>query len=150
MLKKFISFSVISIFCIACNQNKAETNINKLKKMFEDVTLNKKADMIPTYYHSDSLLYTNNITMTREKFLETHTQTCLTPIKFDISYDEETLIEENDKVAGRIWITTTMPNKPPHKIEVMLIATYKDDKIYRLWELTYPDWSKLPEFEENK
>ncbi|HAT9524378.1 TPA: nuclear transport factor 2 family protein, partial [Legionella pneumophila subsp. pneumophila] len=22
----------------------------------------------------------------------------------------------------------------------------KDEKIYRLWELTYPDWSKLPAF----
>jgi hypothetical protein len=46
-----------------------------------------------------------------------------------------------------VWITTSRPNEAHKKIEVILIAQYKDNKIYRMWELTYPDWSKLPAFQ---
>ena len=60
------------------------------------------------------------------------------------------MLEENEKVAGRIWITTSRSNETPKKIEVILIAQFKDNKIYRLWELTYPDWSKLPAFAQQK
>jgi hypothetical protein len=42
------------------------------------------------------------------------------------------------------------PSEPAKKIEVILIAEYKDGKIYRLWELTYPDWSQLPAFKPPK
>jgi hypothetical protein len=51
-------------------------------------------------------------------------------------------------VAGRLFITTQMPNEPTNKIEVILIAEYKKNKIWRLWELTYPDWSKFKNFKK--
>jgi hypothetical protein len=53
-----------------------------------------------------------------------------------------------DKIAGRVWITTSRPDEPPTKIEVILITQFKEGKIYRLWELTYPDWSQLPAFKD--
>lgn len=45
-----------------------------------------------------------------------------------------------------MWITIQTPGEKPKKLEVILIAEFKDGKIHRLWELTYPDWSKLSEF----
>lgn len=120
--------------------------LKKLKEMFNEMVLLKNAALIPLYYHQDFLLYTNDQTTDYNTFLASHQKYYETPIQYSIEYDEETLLEHNDKVAGRIWITISMPNEPARKIEVMLIAQYKEHKIYRLWELTYPDWSKLPEF----
>lgn len=123
-------------------------HIQKLKEMFSEMVVKKDASLIPIYYHQDFLLYTNDIVIDYDEFLSSHQKYYATPIQYDIVYDEETLLEQENKIAGRIWITTTRPNEKPKKIEVMLIATFKEGKIHRLWELTYPDWSKLPAFKE--
>jgi len=34
-----------------------------------------------------------------------------------------------------------------NKIKEMFKEMVRDDKIYRIWELIYPDWSNLPAFE---
>jgi len=121
--------------------------IEILKEMFTEMVSKKNADAIPTYYHPDFFLYCNNATMDYKKFLEDHIQFYATPIQYKIEYDEDTLIEQGDKIAGRIFITLSKPNVTPKKLEVMMIAQFKDNKIYRVWELTYPDWATLPEFE---
>ncbi|HFD2237837.1 TPA: nuclear transport factor 2 family protein, partial [Legionella pneumophila] len=92
------------------------------------------------------LLYTNDIVTDYDEFLSSHQQYYATEIQYQVEYDEETFLEQGEKIAGRVFITTTRPNEPAKRIEVILIAQYKDEKIYRLWELTYPDWSKLPAF----
>ena len=120
--------------------------IAKLKEMFERVTIQKNHSLIPHYYHPDFLLYTNEEKMDYKSFLDSHLEIYKTPIQYEVAYDEETLMEQGEKVAGRVWITTKRPNEASVKIEVILIAQYKSGKIYRLWELTYPDWSELPAF----
>lgn len=122
--------------------------IEKLKEMFAEMVLKKDASVIPVYYHPDFLLYTNEQSIDYQAFLESHETYYKTEIQYRIEYDEETFLEQGEKLAGRVWITTRRPNEPSRKIEVILIATYKEGKLYRLWELTYPDWSKLPAFEE--
>lgn len=121
--------------------------IEKLKEMFNEMVIKKDASVIPQYYHPDFLLYTNDQRTNYKDFLESHLKYYATPIQYLVEYDEETLLEQRNKIAGRIWITTSRPNEPAKKIEVILIAEWKEDKIYRLWELTYPDWSKLPAFQ---
>ncbi len=119
-----------------------------LEEMFSEMVIKKDATLIPKYYHEDFLLYTNGIEMGYEKFLEDHISFYQTEIQYSIKYQEETFVEQDDRIAGRIWITTTKPNAPPKHIEVILVVAYKNNKIFRVWELTYPDWSKLPEFKE--
>jgi hypothetical protein len=119
---------------------------HQLKEMFTEMVLKKQASKISHYYHADFLLYTNGTTMNYAEFLKSHQEYYATPIQYQIEYDEETFLENGDKLAGRIWITVKKPNQGPRKIEVVLIAQYKDHKLYRLWELTYPDWSQLPAF----
>ncbi len=122
--------------------------LSLLKEMFKEMVIHKKAFLIPHYYHRDFLLYTNEETMDYDAFLKTHVEIYETPIQYRVEYDEETLLEQGERVAGRIWITIQKPNEPPRRIEVMLIAQYKERKLYRLWELTYPDWSQLPAFKD--
>lgn len=119
---------------------------NKLKEMFSCMVLNKDASVIPLYYHPDFMLYTNGEEMDYAVFLKEHQTYYETAIKYAIVYDEATFVEQGERLAGRVWITTQMPGQEARKIEVIFIAHYKEGKIYRLWELTYPDWSTLPEF----
>ena len=80
-------------------------------------------------------------------YLEFHEKYYATPISYHVEYDELTLLEQNERVAGRVWITVKRPHESAKKIEVILVVQYQEGKIIRLWELTYPDWSKLPAFE---
>ena len=121
--------------------------LEKIKEMFEKMVINKDASLLPFYYHQNFVLYANDQEMTYDAFLKFHQEIYKTPIQYEVAYDEETLLEQDEKVAGRVWITTSLPNQLPKKIEVILIALFKDSKLYRIWELTYPDWSKMPEFQ---
>ena len=76
----------------------------------------------------------------------THNAIYKTAIQYSIKYDEAAWVESGDKLAGRVFITTTKANESPKEIEVILIAQYHLDKLYRLWELTYPNWSSLERF----
>lgn len=120
-----------------------------MKEMFEKMVIKKDASLISQYYHYEFLLTTNGEKVDYEKFLKDHETYYKTDIQYKIEYEEETLLESKNKVAGRIWITTKRPDEPANKLEVMLIAEYREGKIYRLWELVYPDWKQLPAFKKD-
>lgn len=119
-----------------------------LKEMFTKVTLEKNDKAIPLYYDKDFELKSNGKSMKFDEFLQVHQAIYKTPIQYKIRYDEETFIEHDNKVAGRLFITTKRPNESSHEIEVILVAEYKDNKLYRVWELTYPDWSQMKAFQK--
>ncbi len=120
--------------------------IKLLKEMFEEMVIKKDPSKISQYYHPDFLLFTNGESWDYSQFLESHEKIYQTPIQYKLKYDEETFLEQGNKLAARIYITTQIPEEPAKEIELILIAQFKDLKIYRLWELTYPDWSKMPAF----
>lgn len=126
----------------------AAPHILLLKKMFTKVTIEKNIKAIPLYYDKNFQLYSNGKTMNFNKFVQMHQAIYKTRIQYKIRYDEKTLIEQENKVAGRIFVTTKKPNEPAQEIEVLIIAEYKDNKLYRLWELTYPNWSQMKIFKE--
>jgi hypothetical protein len=94
------------------------------------------------------LLYTNGQVTDYQEFLKQHIEYYATERTYQVEYDEDTLLEQGEKVAGRIWITVDVPGAPIKKLELILVIQYRDGKIFRLWELTYPDWSQLPGFKE--
>ncbi len=142
--------SVCMLFIISgCRMfEQKEDNVAKLKEMFSLMVEKKDASLIPAYYHKDFLLYSNGITMDYQELLDSHVEIYQTAIQYKVAYDEQTLLQEGDKVAGRVFITTSRPDEKPKEIEVMLIAQYKEGKLYRVWELTWPDWSKMPAFQD--
>lgn len=121
-------------------------NIMLLKEMFQKMVVEKNASLASFYYHPEFILYSNGKTMSFSEMDKFHQEVYKTPIQYAIAYDESTLLEQGNKVAGRIFITTSMPNEKPTEIEVILIVEYKEDKIYRAWELTYPNWIQMSEF----
>ena len=70
-----------------------------------------------------------------------------TEIACAFEYDDESWVQSENRVAVRLWITTTRPNENPTRLELVLIAAYRDGRIHRLWELTWPNWAELPAFE---
>ncbi|MCP5508637.1 MAG: nuclear transport factor 2 family protein [Chlamydiales bacterium] len=115
--------------------------------MFQEMVIKKDASKIPDYYSKEFLMDSNGVTIDYDFLLESHRAIYTTSIEYLIEYQEDTFLQQDDRVAGRMFITTKRPNEAPKRIEVILIVQYLDDKIYRIWELTYPDWSKLPAFE---
>lgn len=120
--------------------------IERLKEMFQNVFIKKNASKIPEYYHKDFLLYTNGQEMDYLTFLNLNQRYAKAPITYQIEYDDDTFVELENKVACRLWINTCEMEDSSEKIEVMLIVEYFEDKIHRLWEVTFPDWKTLPIF----
>lgn len=148
-------FLVIGLFCFsACSSDRHVEQAQPsdvrytelLKEMFTEMVEQKKANLIPYYYHRDLIIYTNGKEFDYKTFLEQHQNLYSTSIQYEVTYNDETFVEDDEKVAGIVYITTTRPEEEPKEIEVILIVQYKENKIYRIWELTWPDWSKLPAF----
>lgn len=119
-----------------------------MKEMFEEMAVKKNVLAIPKYYHPDFLMVTNQKKMNYMENLRFHEDIYKTDIQYQFRFEPETVVEKNDRIAFRFFVTTKRPSEPAHEIEVMLIGQYKAGKIYRIWELTYPDWSKAPAFNQ--
>lgn len=122
-------------------------SIRRLQEMFERVVIDKDAEAIPDFYDSDFLLHTNGVTQDYEAFLAEHIKIYKTAIRYAVEYDSDAWVEGAGRVAGRMWITTTRPAEPGTRIEVILVATFRENRIHRLWEITWPNWAELPAFE---
>ncbi|MFT3900920.1 MAG: nuclear transport factor 2 family protein [Gordonia sp. (in: high G+C Gram-positive bacteria)] len=116
--------------------------------MFEQMVVRKDATLIERYYDPDFELYTNGEVQTYDEYAAGHRRVYATDITYRVEYDDDAWVVGDDRVAGRVWITTQLPDEKPTKIEVVLIAAYRDGRLYRLWELTWPDWSRLQAFDE--
>lgn len=146
MVKLFCVFQLLFASHISMADQKNNTVL--LKEMFQKVTLEKNDKAIPVYYGKQFELYSNGKKMTYDEFLKMHHDVFKTNIQYNVRYDEDTFVEQGNKVAGRLFITTKKADEPAHEIEVILVAEYKDHKLSRLWELTYPDWSQLKAFQK--
>ena len=118
-----------------------------LRQMFEQMVEKKDSSVIERFYDPSFVMFSNGVTQDFEAFAASHRTVYATEISYSVEYDEEAWVETADKVAGRLWITTRRPGEGPTRIEVMLIATFRDDRITRLWETTWPNWNELPAFE---
>lgn len=120
-----------------------------LKEMFTEVVEKKDASLISKYYHELFELYANGQTQDYNYFLDFHQKIYQTEISYKVSYDENSFLEQGEKIAARVFFVISKPNEPVKELEVILIGEFKDHKIFRIWELCYPDWSKMPEFRQS-
>lgn len=118
-----------------------------LRQMFEQMVVAKDITAVDRFYDPSFVMYSNGVTQNFEEFVASHRTVYDTAISYAVEYDEEAWVEGEDKVAGRVWITTTRPGESPTRIEVVLIAAFKDGRITRVWETTWPSWNDLPAFE---
>ena len=123
------------------------TPVERLRDMFERMVIAKDASLISEFYDPDLRLETNGQVQGYAAFAAGHERVYETDIAYAVEYDDEAWVQTGDEVAGRIWITTSRPGQPPTRIEVVLVARLRDGRFHRVWELTWPDWSRLPAFE---
>lgn len=142
MYKKCV-IMIVLFSAVFAGVARASDKVQLLKSMFHDMVIEKNISKMPQYYTKDFVLYSNGKSMSYQDFYQGHKKVYLTPIQYSFQYDDSAIVQSHDKLAARVFITTKMPGSAATKIEVILIAVYHGDKIYRLWELTYPDWSKL-------
>lgn len=147
-MKKLYLLVFLSTFLTIGNATAKDniSNLQRLKNMFQEVVIKKDSSLIPYYYSKDFIMYSNGVKENYIQFYQSHIKYYNTPIQYKVQFDNTATMEKDDKVAARIFITTQTLNTAPQKIEVILIAQYKDNKIYRVWEVTDPDWSKMKEF----
>jgi hypothetical protein len=108
--------------------------------MFETMVVAKDPDAIARYYHPDFVMHSDGMTQNFAEFEASHRGVYATDISYAVTYDEEAWVEAGDRVAARAWITTSRPDEKPTRIEVVLIATFVDGRIHRVWETTWPSW----------
>jgi len=123
-------------------------SIALLREMFTEMVVAKNPELVGRYYDPDFELTTNGTTQDYAEFEAGHRRVYGTDISYAVEYDEQAWVESGDGVAGRIWITTRRGDADPTRIEVVLVVRYRDGRIHRVWELTWPDWSALEAFED--
>lgn len=115
----------------------------RLIEMFENMVTKKDSSLVPTYYDPEFVLTTNGRIQSYQDFLEGHERLYDTSISYRIRFDESTWFESADGVAVRCRIAISSNNEREVELELLLISLWRDGRILRLWELTWPDWSGL-------
>ena len=121
-------------------------SIAVLRQMFEQIMEKKDTTAIDRFYHPSFVMFSNGVTQDFEAFAASHRTIYATPICY-FEYHEQASVETTDKVAGRVWITTSRPGESSTRIEVVLIAASTDGRISRVRETMWPSWNTLPAFE---
>lgn len=124
-----------------------------LKAMFAEMVVEKNAGLIDRFYDPEFVMYSNGIEQGFAAFAEEHRKIYTTDITYRFEYDEDAWVSEIDdsgtgKIAGRLWVTTTLPDQKPTRIELILVAAYVRGKIRTVWELTFPNWAALDAFQD--
>jgi hypothetical protein len=120
----------------------------RMREMFSRMVEAKDASLVDTYYDPDFRLSTNGQEQDLAEFRAGHERVYPTAITYRVEYDEDSWVESGDRLAARVWITTQRPAESAHRIEVVLVAEYREGRILWLKELTWPDWSRLAEFDD--
>ena len=107
----------------------------------------KNIELTEHYYHPDFLMYSDGLCQDFAAFRDSHRKIYETAISYAVEYDEQAWVETPDKVAGRVWITTSRPGEQPTRIELVLIAAYRDGRVHRVWETTWPSWRNVAALE---
>jgi hypothetical protein len=137
------ALALTTVHTAFCALSPSQAHINELKQMFQQFTVKKNIAVMPKFYDKAFVFEGNNITYNYQQFKQLHARLFKTPIRYTVSFNADSWVADNTKVAVLGNITTTMPNKKPKQLSVMLIAKFHNKKIRKIWETTFPDWSYL-------
>ena len=114
-----------------------QENIELVKRLFDSAT-NLDANAIDDLLTPDFQMYSNDVNWDFKTFKDYHVENYKTRKSLEIVYHD--IFCKNDRVAARVNITLTNLDGGVHEFQVMLIAQIRDQRIYHLWELTFPHW----------
>jgi hypothetical protein len=140
-MKKIIFLFVCCISICFANPSSPNKNIQLVKNMFTEFAEGLDINKLEIYYSKDFILESNGKSYSYEEYknLEQQIYQKLKSLKVTHYHD---IFACNNKVVARMSIKLNFKQGDTHEFMVYLIASIKDNKISRLWELTYPAWSE--------
>lgn len=144
-MRTFIIFICLLFFCgnsFSCgvDHRQEKQNIAIVKNMFSEFAEKLDITKLDTYYTKDFLLESNGEQYNYDvyKKLEGDIYKTLSSLKVT-RYDD--IFAAANKVVARMSIKLVHQDGKTNEFQVILIALIKDNKIARIWEMTYPSWS---------
>jgi hypothetical protein len=116
------------------------SKIDLLREMYTKMTEGKDASVLPVFYHPDFRMFMNGQEQGYADFLRLHEEVYEGSQTYVITHDEDAWIDGGDRVAGRCWLTTTVPGEEPTETEIVYLAAFSGDQIHSIRQLTWPQW----------
>jgi hypothetical protein len=114
----------------------------RLLQMFSEVVIEKNASLIQSHFHPGFILEANGRRQGLPIFLRRRELDYATAVSYEVQFDDRAWIEAADAVGARLWLTVRKPGATANVLELLLLATYRGDRIYRMWQSAWPE--KVP------
>lgn len=144
-MKKIIFLLIFLCPLSICYAYKNSTSIEKkniaiVKEMFSEFAEKLDVKKLDIYYTKNFILESNGERYSYQEYknLEEKIYRTLKSLKVT-KYDD--IFSTSNKVVSRMSIKLTHIDGKTNEFQIILIALIKDNKIDRIWELTYPSWS---------
>lgn len=115
----------------------AEQNIDLVKRLFDSAS-RLDANAMDELFTPDFQMYSNDVHWDYKTFKEYHVESYKTRKAIDFTHHD--IFCDKDKVAARVDIVLTDLNGATKEFQVIIIAHIADNRIHRLWEVTFPHW----------
>ncbi len=113
------------------------------KAVLEDVFVGKNVDLLARYLDPEYVESVNGREQGYAAVVAEASEWFAAGVTIHYDYDEDAWVSEVDgagtgKVAGRWWLTSTMPNQEPTRHEFIAIASFVLGKVKTIRILEYP------------
>lgn len=117
------------------------SNLALIKDMFSQYAEKLDNSKIESYFSKNFQLVENNEKEKYEDFKKEQ-DTIFKSLKSLKILSYEDVIAKDDKVVGRVSMKLNAKNGQSKTYYVMFVATIKDNKIEKIWQLVYPNWDE--------
>lgn len=112
-------------------------NIELVKRLFDSAS-RLDASAIDELFTREFQMYSNDVQWDFQTFKDYHIESYKSRKAINVRYDD--IFCKADRVAARVNIDLVDLNDATKQFQVILIAQILDDRIHRLWEVTFPHW----------
>jgi hypothetical protein len=114
-----------------------------LVSLIDRVVADHDPDALDDHLHPQFQLWCNGSSYDLETFRLRIATALAGNLGYAVDYDDRAWVSRPDRVAGRLWISSTPSDADPTDSEVLLLATVRDGRFDRAWLLAWPDRPQL-------
>lgn len=114
-----------------------EEKISLVKRLFDSAE-RLDAEAIDELFTPEFIMVSNDVEWDFQTFKDYHIESYKTRKSIQVEYHD--IFCSDDREAARVNIVLTDHSDASKEFMVMLIAQITDNRIHRLWELTFPHW----------
>ncbi len=114
-----------------------DRNIELVKRLF-DSARRLDAEAIDELFTAEFVMVSNDVEWNFQQFKDYHVESYKTRKAIDVSYGD--IFCKDNKVSARVTISLRDQDDATKEFQVILIAHVSNDRIDRLWEVTFPHW----------